>query len=211
MIEQKQPHAEISLRAALKGIRQIGIPPASLVRHLESMGKCCVDSPICYGFTNELSDFQYFRMEIGDETEGLETMKRLLRARVPCVFGMSIPSSMTLDPRIELRKNYDTVEGNTAGILCGFDDSYRMASTGAFLFTGLFPKTWGEDGYGWMSYSFIRHKMITDLWIVMRPQWLRQLATDRGIALFDETRPEVLNRSNGSRFPKVCLDQNHLR
>ncbi len=60
LLQQKQEHSSSSLRAALKTIRMLGVPPASLVRYLESTGKRGEDSPICYQFGGDFEELITF-------------------------------------------------------------------------------------------------------------------------------------------------------
>lgn len=201
LLHQKQEHSSSSLRAVLKTMRMLGIPPASLVRYVESTGKCAEDSPICYQFGSDLEDVNYFRVDHSNENL-IERIKSLLKSGIPCIFGMSVPSSFSIDARIELRSEYDSVVGYTAGVIVGFDDSYRISSTGAFSFQSSFSASWGEEGYGWLSYELFRKGMIADVWTAMQPSWLSRMSEDRGFRFVDEQATMGVSR-DGKHHPPV--------
>jgi hypothetical protein len=186
----KSGEGESSMRSVLKCIRMFGAPPASLVRHLELLGKRPEDSPICYQYGKGFSELQYFRLDESKPQDMVNQIKSLLTAGVPIVFGMAIPSSFGVDPRIDLRVQYDSIVGYTAGVIVGYDDLYRMSSAGAFCFHSCLSTSWGESGYGWISYQLFRQGMITDAWCAMQPSWLTQMADDRGFR-FEGIAPET--------------------
>ena len=65
---------------------------------------------------------QYFRLEDSKPKDMVKQIQSLLNAGVPIVFGMAIPSSFGVDPRIDLRVQYDSIVGYTAGVIVGYDD-----------------------------------------------------------------------------------------
>ncbi len=212
ILSLKSGEGESSMRSVLKCVRMFGAPPSSLVRHLESLGKLPEDSPICYQFGKEFSEMQYFRLEDSNPKDMVNQIKSLLNAGVPIVFGMAIPSSFGEDPRIDLRVQYDSIVGYTAGVIVGFDDEYRMSSAGAFSFQSCLSKNWGEGGYGWLSYELFRHGMITDAWCAMQPAWLLQMAEDRGYRLEDRDHETPTSRNAKTRplAPIKFPDRNRL-
>lgn len=143
---------------------------------------------------------QYFRLEESKPNDMVKQIRSLLNAGIPIVFGMAIPSSFGVDPRIDLRVHYDSIVGYTAGVIVGFDDKYRMSSAGAFSFQSCLSKNWGEGGYGWLSYELFRQGMITDAWCAMQPAWLSQMAEDRGYQFHDRDE-ETPTSMKGEALP----------
>jgi len=212
ILSLKSGEGESSMRSVLNCLRKFGAPPSSLVRHLESLGKHPEDSPICYQYGKEYSEMQYFRLEESNPKDMVNQIKSLLNAGVPTVFGMAIPSSFGVDPRIDLRVQYDSIVGYTAGVIVGFDNEYRMSSAGAFSFQSCLSKNWGEGGYGWLSYDLFRHGMITDAWCAIQPAWLSQMGEDRGFR-FEDTVQETRTTRNAKthrRAPIKFPDPNRL-
>lgn len=210
ILSLKSVEGESSMRSVLRCIQMFGAPPASLVQHLESIGKQPEDSPICYQYSKAFTEMLYFRLEDSNPQDLVAQIQTLLNAGIPTVFGMSVPSSFGADPRIDLRTQYDSIVGHTAGVIVGYDDGYRMSSSGAFSFQSCLSKSWGEDGYGWLSYELFRQGMIADAWCVMKPVWLSQMSMDRGFhceSRFDDL-PTTRNTKVSRQFPIKSPDRN---
>lgn len=204
---------EVSLRSVFKCLRMFGAPPVSLVKHLESQGKQPEDSPICFQYNQGFSDVQYFRLDDTSPELLIVQIQRLLNAGIPMVFGMGLPSSFGMDCRVDLRADYDSVVGYTAGLIVGHDDAFRMSTLGAFNFQSGFSKDWGVDGVGWVSYELFRQGLVTDVWTAMHPSWLLQLADDHGYVFDEDCFPVAMNNHRGShairsRAPKEFPGRN---
>lgn len=171
--------ANVSIRAALRGIRRAGIPPQCVAKHLEAMGGRAVDSPLCYTYAEEYSDLRYVRIPSEDRSAMLSHLRRLIHAHIPCVLGLSLPSTFPWTPTLELRKGFDRIEGRGAVVLCGYQDAVRPGAAGIFTFLGPFPRDWGSGGFGEMHYSYVLDGMLSDAWVAYKPVWLERLARDR--------------------------------
>jgi hypothetical protein len=186
LLDEKTVDGDLSLRAAFKCLKLVGAPPASLVRSVEVLGKRAEDAPICYQFSSEFANIQYFRIDHARTVNLVERVKSLVSSGIPCVFGMAVPSSIGADSRIELRPEYDSIVGYTAGVIVGFDDAYRISTQGAFCFQSSFSSSWGEGGYGWLSYEMFWQRMVTDIWTALQPSWLGKMSEDRGFRYIED-------------------------
>lgn len=183
--ECKPMQGDVSLRSIFKSMRRVGVPPAGLVRHLQSLGKRSIDSPLCYQYANTYAELQYFRLNVRNSAGLTDQIKALLRAGIPVAFGVAIPTSASGDARIDVRPQFDRVAGHTAGVVAGYDDNYRVSDRGAFLVHCLSASDWGEGGYGWLSYRLVKHEMVTDLWVAIQTTWLNRLSQEQETHLVD--------------------------
>lgn len=179
MLDRGSPEANLSIRSALRGIRRTGVPPEWLTDNMEKLGHQVDTSPLCYAFASECSALQYVRVPVQDPAQIVGRLKRLLHAHLPCVVGMSLPSTFPWTSVLELRSNFDTILDQTAVVLCGYEDCGPSGEDGVFTFFGPYSSEWGSGGFGEMRYSYLSHGLVSDIWIVYTSAWLNQLERDR--------------------------------
>lgn len=156
------------IRSNLKAIRKFGIPPTSieepLFRSPDSM---------MFGITDELRAMSYFR--IGSQTCGESTTRELkswIARGFPIACGFAVPSLLEYDGDIDYRPTFDSIQGGHAALLIGFDDKYLAASRGAFRVFCPWGNDWGDQGSGWLPYSFAEHHMALDFWTILNREWI---------------------------------------
>jgi len=96
--------------------------------------------------------------------------KSLLASGLPCGFGFVVPSSLSTDARIT--DSSSAIHGGQAVIAVGFDDNMRIAShKGALLIRSSWGSGWGEEGFGWLPYEFVRKSKASDFWSALKVDW----------------------------------------
>ncbi|MEI8211024.1 MAG: hypothetical protein WCI02_02670 [Planctomycetota bacterium] len=179
LFEGPSTHADLSIRAALRSIRRTGLPPHTLVRNVEQSGMTAESSPLCYAFASDYSDLVYVRIDRSDVRETLKLMKRLLNAWIPCIVGLSFPSTLPWTSELQLRDRFDKITDRGVIVLCGYEDHSKWHGEGTFTFHGPFPSTWGEKGFGTMHYSYLLQGMASDIWVAFKSDWLKKMTQNR--------------------------------
>jgi len=108
----------------------------------------------------------------------LEAIKHYVVAGLPVAFSMAIPD--TIDDRgfIDYRPAYSRQLGSQSLVAVGFDDAYRgprLGPLGQPRGAILFRSSWlafGDNGYGWLPYEFIKQRLATDFWVVLAKDWV---------------------------------------
>jgi len=125
----------------------------------------------------------------------------MIRGPRPAEQPAALPRSAEIGPRCKPEKPL-TLVGH-AMVACGFDDFHER-----LLVRNSWSKDWGEEGYGWISYDFIRKGLTEDWWLITtasflntqefsdRPQPRRQKRTSNGA-----TRP-TKRRRRGNEAPR---------
>jgi C1A family cysteine protease len=68
----------------------------------------------------------------------------------------------------------DSVSFGHALAVVGYDDTLRIRSDkGALLVRNSLGRGWGEEGYGWLPYSYVRTRLAVDAWTLLKRGWLR--------------------------------------
>ena len=56
--------------------------------------------------------------------------------------------------------------------MVGFDDKQISASRGAFRVYCPWGNEWGDQGLGWLPYTFIERRIALDFWTIIKPEWV---------------------------------------
>ncbi|MBC7856089.1 MAG: C1 family peptidase [Pirellulaceae bacterium] len=165
-------NASVDLRTTFKALVRFGAPP-------ETYWPYCVDrlaldptDAFLFSFSREYQTIRYLRLEGAGGEETLRQVKSFLAAGFVVAFGFPAPSSLTAEADIGYRPSFDSIRGGQAVLAVGYDDSRRIASDrGALLFRGSWGTQWGEQGYGWLPYSYVTNQFAVDFWTALRPDW----------------------------------------
>jgi C1A family cysteine protease len=164
----------VSLRATLKAIRRFGLPP-------ENLWPYCADNfddepqAFAYSFRDETGELSYLRLDVRNVAGPIvvESACALLAAGFCFVLGFPVPSTVEGSPLLSYPTMLDGSGGGQAVLAVGYDDRLRIRSDkGAFLIRNSWGVEWGDGGYGWLPYAFVRDGLAADLWTIVRPDWL---------------------------------------
>src|SRR4051812_39036417 len=163
----------VDLRSTLKAIASFGVP---YEQHWPYDLEKVNDEPAAflYAFADRFRSIRYVRLDGRNGTghETLALVKTLLNAGFPCVFGFSVPTSISRDGDIPYRPTFDTIQGGQAVVAVGYDDQRLSSTKGALKIRNSWGRDWGEDGYGWLPYAYVEEQLAADFWTVVSDDWL---------------------------------------
>jgi C1A family cysteine protease len=166
-------NAPMDLRSTLKAIASFGIP---YEQHWPYESEKVNDepAPFLYAFADRYRSIRYVRLDgrNGTGQETLAIVKSLLDAGFPCVFGFSVPTSISREGDIPYRPTFDTIQGGQAVVAVGYDDQRISSTKGALQIRNSWGRDWGEGGYGWLPYAYVEEQLAADFWTIISDEWL---------------------------------------
>jgi C1A family cysteine protease len=161
------------LRTTLKAMVLCGVPPERCWPYEVERFSQAPDA-FLYSFDEPYRGVRYLRLD-GRKASGSETLryvKAFLAAGFPAAFGFPVPNSLSAAPDIPYRPTFDAIVGGQAVIAVGYDDLWLRGSRGALLVRSSWSSAWGDNGYGWLPYSFVEEKFAIDFWTLLHPDWI---------------------------------------
>jgi C1A family cysteine protease len=163
----------MDLRSTLKAIKSFGVP---YELHWPYDPEKVNDEPTAflYAFADRFRLIRYVRVDgrNGTGQETLALVKSLLNGGFPCVFGFSVPASISRDGDIPYRPTFDTIQGGQAVVAVGYDNQRISSTKGALQIRNSWGRGWGNDGYGWLPYAYVEEQLAADFWTVISDEWL---------------------------------------
>lgn len=171
------------LRDTMKALVLFGVPPEKnwpyKIADYEKE-----PSAFCYAFAQNYQAIEYYRLDPQGSTPD-DVLNRLwanLAAGLPAMFGFTVYSSISQsssDGCIPFPVATENIEGGHAVCAVGYDDNKVITNandgsftTGAFLIRNSWGTGWGEDGYGWLPYDYVRYGLATDWWSLLKNEWV---------------------------------------
>jgi len=165
----------ISLRMALKAVTRCGIPPETHwpydVAHVDRE-----PDAFTYIFARDVRTLRYLRLDSrpGHERPTLDVVRSFLAAGFFVALGFPVCAAVTDAAEIPFPSVADSILGGQAVTAVGYDDKVRIRSDkGALLVRNSWGRGWGDQGFGWLPYTYVRERMANDFWTLLSPRWLR--------------------------------------
>jgi C1A family cysteine protease len=173
-------NAGVDLRTTFKGLVRFGAPPEAYWPYEIERFHTEPTDAFLFSFARDYAGIRYLRLDASDGEKSLRVVRSYLAAGFVIAFGFSVPSSLTADGDISYRPQFDSIRGGLAALAVGYDDGRRIASeTGAILVRCSWGTGWGENGYGWLPYSFVTDEFAVDFWTAIRTNWVESHVLSR--------------------------------
>jgi C1A family cysteine protease len=173
------------LRSTIGAMVLFGVPPEEYWPYSDSPDNFDKEPPaFCYSFAQNYKTLKYYRHDPPSASPEsiLDRIKTYLGAGHPAMFGFTVYSSIEQASdtgRIPFPSPLDKIEGGHAVVAVGYDDKMKIKNRyggeeaeGALLIRNSWGQGWGEDGYGWLPYDYLRKGLAEDFWSVLKKEWI---------------------------------------
>ena len=173
------------LRTTIGAMVIFGVPPEEYWPYTDDPKSFDNEPPaFCYSFAQNYKTLMYYRHDPASAGPDavIERLKTYLAAGHPAMFGFSVYSSIEQAAEtgeIPFPSPRDRMEGGHAIVAVGYDDKKEIRNehadrpeTGALLIRNSWGKAWGEAGYGWLPYAYVKRGLAEDFWSVLKKEWV---------------------------------------
>jgi C1A family cysteine protease len=163
------------LRDTIKSAGLFGIPPEDRFPYVAEILEV-EPAAFLYAYATNYKALNYVRLD--DESHPDRTIantKRVLLHQLPVALGFTIYSNMTNAEDIPLPGPQDKVIGGHAVLAVGYDDNHRVEGkkVPSLKIRNSWGAAWGDEGYGWLPYSYITRQLACDFWTCFKFDWPR--------------------------------------
>ena len=173
------------LRSTIGAMVLFGVPPEEYWPYTDGPEDFDKEPPaFCYSFAQNYKTIKYYRHDPPSAApeDILYRVKTYLAAGHPAMFGFTVYSSIEQasgSGRIPFPSPLDKIEGGHAVVAVGYDDKMKIRNRydgeeaeGALLIRNSWGQDWGERGYGWLPYDYLRKGLAEDFWSVLKKEWI---------------------------------------
>lgn len=167
------------LRSAMGALVLFGAPAEDFWPY--EVSKFDVDPPaFIYAFAQAFQALTYFRLDPpGTERSALlANIKTQAASGLPSMFGFTCYSSLDGPDAdkglIPFPTSGEKIVGGHAVVVVGYDDGVQCknASKGALLIRNSWGTSWGQHGYGYLPYDYVRKGLAEDFWVLIKGEWV---------------------------------------
>jgi C1A family cysteine protease len=163
-----------SIRTTWKAVIRFGLPPENCFPY-EPSAATTEPPPFAYSFRPEVASLRYVRLDDRGQSgeQALANIREWLAAGFTCVFGFPVYTSISEDADVPFPTRFDELRGGQPVLAIGYDDDRRIRSDkGAILIRNSWGPAWGDGGYGWLPYAYVRRQLAGDCWTALKPEWI---------------------------------------
>lgn len=173
------------IRSTMGALVLFGVPPEKYWPYTDRTTEFDKEpSAFCYSFAENYKSIKYFRHD-PPQLSGemvLDSVKKSLVAGVPSMFGFTVYNSIEQAAEtgeIPFPCDEERVLGGHAIVAVGYDDNKSiknrdcdMGTPGALLIRNSWGSDWGDKGYGWLPYDYVKKRVAVDFWSMLQQKWI---------------------------------------
>ncbi len=173
------------LRTAMGSLALFGIPPSSSYPY--EVEKFDNEPPaFIYSYGQNFQALTYYRLDpLGSSgNQALINIKEQLSIGIPSMMGFTCYTSLdhpktSKSGKIPFPSENESVLGGHAVMVVGYDDDLviinpidKKRRKGALIIRNSWGTNWGDDGYGYIPYEYVKQKLASDFWCIISAEWI---------------------------------------
>lgn len=175
------------LRTTMGAIALCGVAPEAYWGYTDKAPDFDIEPPaFVYSIAKKYAAIKYFchdpiTARLDTETV-LNSIRSYLAAGVPAMFGFYGFNSFEhtdIPGGIPFPCKEESPQWGHAIVAAGYDDNIQIKNTicnqtsqGALLIRNSWGANWGDNGYGWLPYDYIRYGLASDFWSLLAMEWV---------------------------------------
>ncbi|MBK8268255.1 MAG: cysteine protease [Planctomycetes bacterium] len=175
------------LRDTMSAIALCGVAPESRWPYTDQAPDFDREIPaFLYAIADNYEALEYIRHDPSQANlsgeDVLQSIKKYIAGGIPSMFGFwgfdSFDNS-SVRGGIPFPGSEERAKWGHAIAAVGYDDDLRIKNTrynietvGALLIRNSWGTGWGDRGYGWMPYEYVRSELALDFWSLISMEWL---------------------------------------
>ncbi|MBO6518116.1 MAG: C1 family peptidase [Bacteroidia bacterium] len=181
------------MRTAMGALVLFGVPPAK--NYPYETDKYTWEPPaFVYSYAQNFQTLEYYRLDpLGTSgRKALKNIKSHVAAGIPVMMGFTCYTSLGYNETRETGKipfpnsEKESVIGGHAVMIAGYDDDMVIRNPidgseqqGALIIRNSWGEDWGDKGYGYIPYEYVKRQLAGDFWCLISAEWVN---TDKFLA-----------------------------